>query len=116
MNPLNPNNIVTPFSSVGYLTYKRTYARFMEEKGRTEEFDETIDRVMTGAQNQLGVGYSPEEFERFRDYQLGLKVSVAGRFLWQLNTATVGKAGLPSLQNCAFVTIDEPVRPFTWAF
>jgi len=116
MNPLNPNNIITPFSTVGYLTYKRTYSRVIEEKGRTEEFDETIDRVMTGAQNQLGVGYSPEEFARFRDYQLGLKVSVAGRFLWQLNTSTVGKLGLPSLQNCAFVTIDEPVRPFTWAF
>lgn len=116
MSPLNPNNIATPFSTVGYLTFKRTYARQMEELGRTEEFAETIDRVMTGAQNQLNVGYSPEEFARFRDYQLGLKVSVAGRFLWQLNTATVGKLGLPSLQNCAFVVIDEPVRPFTWAF
>lgn len=116
MNPLNPNNIVTPFSTVGYLTFKRTYARAIEGQGRTEEFDEAIDRCMTGAQNQLGVGYSPEEFARFRDYQLGLKVSMAGRFVWQLNTSTVGKLGLPSLQNCAFVTIDEPVRPFTWAF
>lgn len=113
-NKLNPNNIVTPFSTVGYLTYKRTYSRAFGE--RTEEFEETIDRVMTGAQKQLGVGYSPEEFAAFRDYQLGLKVSVAGRFLWQLNTSTVGKLGLPSLQNCAFVIIDGPVRPFTWAF
>lgn len=113
---LNPNGIITPFSSVGYLTFKRTYAREIEGRGRTEEFEEAIDRCMTGAQEQLGVGYSPEEFARFRDYQLGLKVSMAGRFVWQLNTATVGKLGLPSLQNCAFVTIDEPVRPFTWAF
>lgn len=116
MSALNPNNIVTPFSTVGYLTFKRTYSRAIEGTTRTEEFEEAIDRCMTGAQNQLGVGYSPEEFERFRDYQLGLKVSMAGRFCWQLNTSTVGKLGLPSLQNCAFVTIDEPVRPFTWAF
>jgi ribonucleoside-triphosphate reductase len=115
-NGFNPNGIVTPFSSVGYLTYKRTYSRGVEGQSRTEEFAETIDRCMTGAQQQLGVGYSPEEFARFRDYQLGLKVSMAGRFLWQLNTATVGKLGLPSLQNCAFTVIDSPVRPFTWAF
>jgi adenosylcobalamin-dependent ribonucleoside-triphosphate reductase len=46
---------------------------------------------------------------------LGLKGSVAGRFLWQLGTATVDRLGLLSLQNCAFASIDEPVRPFTWA-
>ena len=23
---------------------------------------------------------------------------------------------LPSLQNCAFVVVDDPIRPFTWAF
>jgi ribonucleoside-triphosphate reductase len=40
---------------------------------------------------------------------------VAGRFLWQLGTETVDRLGLLSLQNCAFTTIDEPVRPFTWA-
>lgn len=46
---------------------------------------------------------------------LMLKGTVAGRFLWQLGTETVSRLGLLSLQNCAFTTIDEPVRPFTWA-
>lgn len=46
---------------------------------------------------------------------LELKGTVAGRFLWQLGTGTVDRLGLLSLQNCAFTTIDEPVRPFTWA-
>ena len=44
-----------------------------------------------------------------------MKGSVAGRFMWQLGTKTVDQLGLPSLQNCAFVIIDEPIRPFTWA-
>ena len=35
---------------------------------------------------------------------------------WQLGTKTVDKLGLPSLQNCAFVTVNQPIRPFTWAF
>jgi len=47
---------------------------------------------------------------------LDLKGTVAGRFLWQLGTKTVDKLGLPSLQNCSFVVVDEPIRPFTWAF
>lgn len=46
---------------------------------------------------------------------LELKGTVAGRFLWQLGTKTVDRLGLPSLQNCAFVSVDNPVRPFTWA-
>ena len=47
---------------------------------------------------------------------LELKGTVAGRFLWQLGTDTVGKLGLASLQNCAAVVVDNPVKPFTWAF
>ena len=47
---------------------------------------------------------------------LSLKGTVAGRFLWQLGTKTVDRLGLPSLQNCAFTVVDEPIRPFTWAF
>jgi ribonucleoside-triphosphate reductase len=46
---------------------------------------------------------------------LGLEGLVAGRFLWQLGTKTVKTLGLLSLQNCAAVVVNEPIRPFTWA-
>ena len=49
---LNPNNIAIPWSTVGYLTYKRTYARTIEEQNRTEEFPETIERVLDACDNQ----------------------------------------------------------------
>lgn len=111
------NQIETPWSSVGYLTYKRTYARVKdEESGETEDFPETIERVISSAQKQLGCGFTDEEVERLRSYMLQLKGSVAGRFLWQLGTDTVNRLGLPSLQNCAATVVDHPVRPFTWAF
>lgn len=109
---------MTPWSSVGYLTYKRTYARRLNEddiNSPTEEFEDTVQRIVDASNNQLKVGFSNDEQERLRRYLLGLKGTVAGRFLWQLGTDTVNKLGLASLQNCAFTVIDNPIRPFTWA-
>lgn len=108
----------TPWSSIGYITYKRTYARRLNEQdpnSATEEFHDTVNRVVTAANNQLGVGFTDEESSRLRGYLLGLKGTVAGRFLWQLGTDTVNRLGLSSLQNCAFTVVDKPVEPFTWA-
>jgi ribonucleotide reductase alpha subunit len=108
----------TPFSTVGYITYKRTYARRLNEadpKSKTEEFTDTVERVIKAANDQLNCGFDADEQERLRKYLLELKGTVAGRFLWQMGTETVGRLGLASLQNCAFTVIDQPVRPFTWA-
>lgn len=105
-----------PFGPIGYITYKRTYARNIENETRTEEFEETIDRVLKASQNQLKVGFTPAEVETARGLMLDLKCSVAGRFLWQLGTQTVDKLGLASLQNCAAIVVDHPITPFTWAF
>lgn len=108
----------TPFSTVGYITYKRTYARRLDEtnpNSATEEFEDTMNRVIAATNNQLNVGFTDDEKFRLRKYLMELKGTVAGRFLWQLGTDTVGRLGLASLQNCAFTVINEPVRPFTWA-
>lgn len=118
MSEVVETQIETPFSTIGYITYKRTYARRLnpaESDSPTEEFSDTINRVVDATNTQLGVGFTVEEQERLRKYLLQLKGTVAGRFLWQLGTDTVNKLGLASLQNCAFTVIDTPVRPFTWA-
>jgi len=108
----------TPWSSLGYITYKRTYARRLNEhdpSSPTEEFSDTVVRVVTASNTQLGCAFTEEEQERLSNYLLSLKGTVAGRFLWQLGTPTVDKLGLSSLQNCAFTVVDAPVEPFTWA-
>ena len=115
---MTKKKIKTPWSTVGYLTFKRTYSHKLNpdiKNSPTEEFPKVIDRVIEAADTQLKVGFTPEEKERFRQYSLELKASVAGRFLWQLGMPTVDRLGLASLQNCAFVVVDEPVKPFTWA-
>lgn len=110
---------MTPWSTVGYLVQKRTYSRRLDEgdpNSETEEWIDVCNRVIGACRTQLNVGFTAEEEARLFDYMLMLKGTVAGRFLWQLGTSTVDKLGLPSLQNCAFTTVDHPVRPFTWAF
>ena len=112
MKTYNPQDI--PWGEVGYATYKRTYSRPFAD--RTEEWEETVDRVVKACNEQLGCDFAQYEQEDIKDMMMNLKGTVAGRFLWQLGTETVDRLGLPSLQNCSFVVIDQPVRPFTWAF
>ena len=103
-----------PWGEVGYPTFKRTYAR---KKGNaTEEWHDTVERVVEACNKQLGCGFTEMEQENVRAMMMNLKGTVAGRFLWQLGTKTVDRLGLPSLQNCAFTVVDHPIRPFTWAF
>lgn len=111
--------IITPWGEIGYIVFKRTYARRLKEddpNSETEEFYQVVERELEAARKQLKVGFTPEEELQYAKYRLGLKFSVAGRFMWQLGTKTVDKLGLPSLQNCSYVTINQPIRPFTWAF
>lgn len=106
-----------PWGPIGYITFKRTYARRIKESdptSRTEEFEETVERELKGIEKQLKLLLTEEEKEFYRYFRLNLKGSVAGRFMWQLGTKTVDKYGLMSLQNCAFVVVNEPIRPFTW--
>jgi len=110
----NTDSHAIPWGEVGYPVFKRTYARAVEN--RTEEWPETVERVVKACNEQLGCGFSDVEKDELRHIMMSLKGTVAGRFLWQLGTETVDKLGLPSLQNCAFVVVDRPIRPFTWAF
>ena len=104
-----------PWGEVGYPTFKRTYSRPLKN-GKTEEWEDTVERVIEACNKQLKCGFSTQEQDSIREMMLNLKGTVAGRFLWQLGTKTVDRLGLPSLQNCAFTVVDNPVRPFTWAF
>lgn len=104
----------TKFGQLGYITYKRTYARPLKD-GKSEEFNDTIDRIILACDKQLKIDFTQEEKWYLGWMMNNMKGMVAGRFLWQLGTSTVNKLGLLSLQNCASTVIDHPIRPFTWA-
>lgn len=102
------------WGELGYITHARTYAREKKD-GSKETFTETVERELYGIDRQLKLKFTEEDREYYRMMRHEMKGSVAGRFMWQLGTKTVDQLGLPSLQNCAFVVIDEPIRPFTWS-
>ena len=110
-------NISTPWGEIGYITFKRSYARRLNQSdpdSPTEEFYDTVDRVVNACRTQLNVGFTKNEEKEFSEILLQLKGTVAGRFLWQLGTKTVDNLGLFSLQNCAFTVVNHPIKPFIW--
>jgi ribonucleotide reductase alpha subunit len=115
---LSPYISKTPpwgFDGLGYIVYKRTYARLLEDKEHTtEEWWQTLRRVVDGAET-IGAGLTESESERLFDYMFNLKASVGGRMLWQLGTANNDRLGGDSLVNCWFVDLTKP-EDFSWMF
>lgn len=111
---------------LGYPTFKRTYARVLED-GTTEEFFDTVKRVVEGCFN---IQY--EHCKRFRlpwnawkaqksaqkmfDKMWNFKFLPPGRGLWLMGTDVVDKIGSAGLNNCGFVSTKDlksyPSRPF----
>jgi adenosylcobalamin-dependent ribonucleoside-triphosphate reductase len=102
-----------PWGPIGYITYKRTYAR--RHNARTEEWVETVARCVNGIL-AIGGRFTQEEAEKLFDHVFNLRCCFSGRALWQLGTDTVARFGGDSLQNCWTVDVNDPVKPFTFAF
>lgn len=107
-------DIVPPWGPLGYVIYKRTYARHDEELGRVEEWHETCARVCRGV-IEIGGHFTKEELEYLYDTLFHLRGSVSGRALWQLGTETVRKVGADSLQNCWHV-VSKDLGSFSFTF
>lgn len=108
-----------PFGPLGEVVFYRTYSRQIDPDDPTkgcESFRQAIDRVVSACNSQLDCGFTDAEKEELKTLLLSLKGSVAGRFMWQLGTKTVDRLGLVSLQNCAAMVLNDPVKCYTWLF
>jgi len=94
------------YAGLGYVVYKRTYAR-TKENGQSEEWYETIARCINGSQ-EIGADYTKAEAERLFDYMFNLKCNMAGRMLWLLGTTGIKRYGGNGLLNCWAVKMNEP--------
>jgi ribonucleoside-triphosphate reductase len=115
---------------LGYITYKRTYARWIENEDRSEEFWETLRRVVEGCfsiqkQHCTSLGYPWDDDEGQRkartmyEKMWNFKFLAPGRGLWVMGTPFIEQHGSMALNNCGFVStsdIDIKVSmPFEWA-
>ncbi|MBA1392507.1 ribonucleoside-triphosphate reductase, adenosylcobalamin-dependent, partial [Lactobacillus sp. XV13L] len=106
---------VTPhWGELGWVTYKRTYARWLPEQKRSENWDETIKRVIEGninldprLQNSPSQDVVDEltlEAQRLFRLVYGLAATPSGRNLWVSGTDYQKRTG-DSLNNCWFIAI-----------
>ena len=105
---------IPPWGPVGYVTYKRTYARLIERTGKTEEWHEHCARLVNGLL-ELGAPYTEDEAYELYDILFYMKGSVSGRAHWQLGTQTVRDIGADSLQNCWHVACRD-IEAFCFTF
>lgn len=97
-----------PWGPLGYVTYKRTYARWIPSKGRTEEWWETCQRVLEGNFNMVKdprpVDEAQKEMELAYDLMWNMVWLPPGRGLWISGTESARKNGT-SLNNCWVIDI-----------
>ena len=111
-----------PWGPLGYVTFKRTYARrlneFDEEATGTEEWFQTCRRVIEGMfemQKQhvyrLGLEWNDQKAQRTAkdayERLFTLKWTPPGRGLWMMGTKFVNTRTAAGLFNCAFRSTRE---------
>lgn len=106
------------FGPLGLITYKTKYARPVKDENRTEEWWETIRRVVEGCYNiqkehceTLRLSWKGAKAQNSAQemYRLifEMKFIPPGRGLWMMGTEFVKIKGSAALQNCAFVSTKE---------
>ena len=113
-----------PWGPLGYVTYKRTYARrlneFEDSRGEngTEEWFQTCKRVIEGMFNmqkqhvfKLGLEWNDTKAQKTAkdayDRLFHLKWTPPGRGLWMMGTEFVNERTGAGLFNCAFRSTKE---------
>lgn len=116
------------YSGLGYVVYKRTYARTKPD-GALEEFWETCQRVVEGTYDaqkrhckQLRLPWDDRKAQRSAQEMYrrmwAFKWLPPGRGLWMMGSAAIDRLGGAALNNCGFVSTRgiavDFADPFCW--
>jgi ribonucleotide reductase alpha subunit len=107
-----------PFGPLGLVVYTRTYSRPIYEENRTEEWWETIKRVVEGTYaiqkthcKKLKLPWNDNKAQKsaqeMYDLMYNMKFLPPGRGLWMMGSSYVEQRGSASLNNCAMVSTRE---------
>ncbi|MDX1279338.1 hypothetical protein [Oceanihabitans sediminis] len=111
---------------LGYVTYKRTYARDLGS-GKTEEYWQTCKRVVEGVftiqrrhcyKNKLPWSHRKAQTSAQKMFELmwEFKFTPPGRGLWMMGTDYVYKRGGAALNNCGFTSTENISTDFAEPF
>ena len=112
---------------LGYITYKRTYARIIEQENRKEEFWETIRRVVEGCYSiqkehcmKLSLPWTDKKAQKSAQIMFekiwNFKFLPPGRGLWMMGTEFIARHGSMSLNNCGFASTEDIDLKYSKAF
>ena len=112
---------------LGYVTYKRTYARIIEGKNRKEEFWETVRRVVEGCYSiekehcmKLSLPWNNEKAQRSAEHMFKkiwkFRMTPPGRGLWMMGTEFIARHGSMALNNCGFASTADIDLKYSKAF
>jgi len=118
------------YGALSYFTFKRTYARNIKDENRTEEFWETLRRVVEGVftiqkmhcnhhkliwDNRRAQRSAQAMFSKMWEF----KFLPPGRGLWAMGTSMIFDRGSAALNNCGFVSTKHISKglasPFCWS-
>jgi len=88
-----------------YLIYVRTYARWIEEKGRREVWPETVTRYMNFMKHKMGDKFTPDEYLEMENAILNIEVMGSMRGL-QLSGPAAEKDNT-CFYNCSFIGLES---------
>jgi len=114
------------WGSLGYVVYKRTYARELPD-GSTEEFWQTLKRVVETTYqiqkdhcNRYRLEWNAYKAQKSAQEMFKLmwafKFLPPGRGLWAMDMDVINKKGAAVLQNCAFISTADMVTDPTFPF
>lgn len=103
---------------LGYFTYNRSYARYLQKENRTEEFWETCRRVVEGCYTiqlnhckNLKLPWNAHKAQKSAQTMYKLmwefKFLPPGRGLWMMGTDFVYQRGSGCLNNCGFISTED---------
>ncbi|MHA1525997.1 MAG: fused protease/ribonucleoside-triphosphate reductase, partial [Promethearchaeota archaeon] len=112
---------------LGYITYKRTYARLIEKENRKEEFRETIRRVVEGCYSiqkehclKLSLPWDSSKAQKSAQKMFekiwNFRMTPPGRGLWMMGTEFIARHGSMALNNCGFASTEDIDLKYSKAF
>lgn len=85
--------------------YYRTYSRWRDDLKRRENWDETVQRVLTFLKEERGEKVPKKVFNKIEQYMLNFDVLPSMRLVWAAGEAA--KKDNTTMYNCSFISVDS---------